>query len=145
MADVAHAEDVIETDERAFIHSIIDFGDTVVREVMVPRPDMVTLEADDTRDRGAGDRARPPATAGCPSTGTTSTTSIGIAYTKDLMRIERAGRGAEQVADHARAAHFVPETKRVAACCARCRTASSTSRSSSTSTAARPASSRWRT
>ena len=48
MADVAHAEDVIETDERAFIHSIIDFGDTVVREVMVPRPDMVTLEADAT-------------------------------------------------------------------------------------------------
>ena len=49
MADVAHAEDVIETEERAFIHSIIDFGDTVVREVMVPRPDMVTLEADRRR------------------------------------------------------------------------------------------------
>ncbi len=39
---------------------------------------------------------------------------IGIAYTKDLMRIERAGRGAEQVEGHARAAHYVPETKRVA-------------------------------
>ena len=38
MADVALEEDVIETEERALIHSIIEFGDTVVREVMVPRP-----------------------------------------------------------------------------------------------------------
>ena len=46
MADVAHEENVIEGEERSFIHSVIDFGDTVVREVMVPRPDMVTVEAD---------------------------------------------------------------------------------------------------
>ena len=48
MADVAHEENVIEHDERTFIHSIIDFGDTVAREVMTPRPDMVTVEADVT-------------------------------------------------------------------------------------------------
>ena len=48
MADVAHEENVIEQDERTFIHSIIDFGDTVAREVMTPRPDMVTVEADAT-------------------------------------------------------------------------------------------------
>ena len=41
MADVAHEEKVIEQEERTFIHSIIDFGDTVAREVMTPRPDMV--------------------------------------------------------------------------------------------------------
>ena len=41
MADVAAEEEVIEREERALIHSIIEFGDTVVREVMVPRPDMV--------------------------------------------------------------------------------------------------------
>ena len=46
MADVALEEDVIETHERELIHSIIEFGDTVVREVMVPRPDMRTLDAD---------------------------------------------------------------------------------------------------
>jgi putative hemolysin len=44
-ADVAVEEEVIEREERALIHSIIEFGDTVVREVMVPRPDMVALEA----------------------------------------------------------------------------------------------------
>ena len=48
MADVALEGDVIETEERALIHSIIEFGDTVVREVMVPRPDMVTIGADET-------------------------------------------------------------------------------------------------
>ena len=42
LADVATEEDVIEHSERALIHSIIEFGDTVVREVMVPRPDMQT-------------------------------------------------------------------------------------------------------
>ena len=45
MADQAEEEDVIESQERALIHSIIHFGDTVVREVMVPRPDMVSVEA----------------------------------------------------------------------------------------------------
>ena len=42
LADVAVEDDVIEDEERELIESIIEFGDTVVREVMVPRPDMVT-------------------------------------------------------------------------------------------------------
>ena len=45
MADAAAQDDVIEREERTLIHSIIDFGDTVVREVMVPRPDMVAVES----------------------------------------------------------------------------------------------------
>ena len=74
MADVAHAEDVIEPEEREFIHSIIDFGDTVVREVMVPRPDMVTAEADMTVSEGRA-APWPPASAACRCSGRTSTTS----------------------------------------------------------------------
>ena len=50
MADVAAEEEVIEREERRLIHSIFEFGDTVVREVMVPRPDMVGVEADATVD-----------------------------------------------------------------------------------------------
>src|SRR5689334_14453541 len=59
MADVAAREDAIETEERRLIHSIFEFGDTVVREVMLPRPDMVWVEADDTIEaalEGAIDR-----------------------------------------------------------------------------------------
>ncbi|MGH9301508.1 MAG: CNNM domain-containing protein, partial [Acidimicrobiales bacterium] len=50
MADVAVEEEVIEREERALIRSIIEFGDTVTREVMVPRPDMVAVTG---RDRVA--------------------------------------------------------------------------------------------
>ncbi len=46
IAEVAAEEDVIEEEERALIESIIEFGDTIVREVMVPRPDMVTVGRD---------------------------------------------------------------------------------------------------
>jgi CBS domain containing-hemolysin-like protein len=45
MAEVGHEEGVIEEDEKNLIHSIFEFADTVVREVMVPRPDIVAVEA----------------------------------------------------------------------------------------------------
>jgi putative hemolysin len=45
IADEAAKEDVIENEERTLIHSILDFGDTVVRDVMVPRLDMVAVES----------------------------------------------------------------------------------------------------
>ncbi len=113
MADVAVEGDVIETEERALIHSIIEFGDTVVREVMVPRTDMVTIGTDETVEDaletalGAG-RSRLPAVE------QQIDDVVGIAYTKDLIRVVRAGQGAEPVGDHVREARFVPETKRVA-------------------------------
>src|ERR1017187_455590 len=43
MADAAHEDDAIESDERNFIHSVIEFGDTIVREVMVPRIDIIDI------------------------------------------------------------------------------------------------------
>ena len=113
MADVAHADDVIEPDERAFIHSIIDFGDTVVREVMVPRPDMVTTE----QGASVSDALIEALAAGfsrLPVYRENIDDVVGIAYAKDLMRAEHAGQGAEPVGTHVREPHFVPEQKRVA-------------------------------
>ena len=112
MADVAHADDVIETSERAFIHSIIDFGDAVVREVMVPRPDMLAFEADTTVSDAlsqalAAGRSRVPVYV------ENADDVIGIAYAKDLMSAEHDGRGADPVRSHVRQAYFVPETKRL--------------------------------
>ncbi|MFY1005124.1 CBS domain-containing protein, partial [Escherichia coli] len=46
-------EEVIEREERSMIHSVIEFGDTVAREVMVPRPDMITVDADATVSEAA--------------------------------------------------------------------------------------------
>jgi len=113
MADVAHAEDVIEPEERAFIHSVIDFGDTVVREVMIPRPDMVTAEAASS----VSEALRGALAAGysrIPVYRDNIDDVVGIAYAKDLMRSEHDGLDAEPVGDHMRQARFVPETKRVA-------------------------------
>jgi CBS domain containing-hemolysin-like protein len=112
MADVAHQEKVIENEERTFIHSIIDFGDTVAREVMTPRPDMVTVEADASvrvaleAALGAGYSRIPVEEEGIDDI-------IGIAYAKDLVRDERAGKATQAVRDSMRPAKFVPESKEV--------------------------------
>jgi len=113
MADVAMEEQVIDTGERALIHSIIDFGDTVVREVMVPRPDMRTVDAGAT----VSDALEVAMAAGfsrLPAHDGNVDDIVGIAYVKDLVRAEREGHGTAPVRDFLRPAHFVPETKRVA-------------------------------
>ncbi|HEX3793471.1 MAG TPA: hemolysin family protein [Acidimicrobiales bacterium] len=113
MADVAHEENVIEGEERAFIHSVIDFGDTVTREVMVPRPDMVTVEADITVTV-ALEAALSAGYSRIPVHEQQIDDIVGIAYTKDLVRAERVGKGDQPVLSSARPAKFVPESKEVA-------------------------------
>ena len=112
ITDTAADEAVIEREERTLIHSIIDFGDTVVREVMVPRPDMVVVES-----RGlVADVIDITIAAGysrIPVYGQGIDDIIGIVYAKDLLRAEREGRQAEQVSAILREAQFTPESKRV--------------------------------
>lgn len=48
MVDLAAEQELLEEDDRDYIHSIMEFGDTLVREVMVPRTDMVTVDAADS-------------------------------------------------------------------------------------------------
>lgn len=112
MADVALEQDVIEHQERQLIHSIIGFGDTIAREVMVPRPDMRTVEADVPVSQALGVAiaegfSRLPVHAG------NLDDVVGVAFAKDLIRAEREGHGDRPVRDVVRPAHFVPETKRV--------------------------------
>jgi putative hemolysin len=111
-ADVAVEEGEIEHQERALIHSIIEFGDTVAREVMVPRPDMVAVEG---RSRiadvievaiAAGYSRIPVYEQGIDDI-------IGVVYLKDLMRAEREGRDETEVREVIREAKFTPETKPV--------------------------------
>jgi len=109
MADAA----VIETEERALIHSVINFGDTVVREVMIPRPDVVALE----RGTGVDDaidlvlqvgKSRLPVYEGDLDN------VVGVVLTRDLLAATRIERGRSEVGRLMRTAHFVPETKLVA-------------------------------
>ena len=113
-ADVAVEAGEIESDERALIRSIIDFGDTVAREVMVPRPDMIVVTAD-CRVREAMEMAisngysRIPAYE--PESGIDDV--VGIVLAKDLMRAMRDDLGDTPVRLLMKPPVFVPETKRV--------------------------------
>jgi CBS domain containing-hemolysin-like protein len=111
MADVAASEEVIEREEQELIHSIFEFGDTVVREVMQPSPDVVTVDCDATIEDGieaAIERgySRLPCRDGDDISG--------LVYLKDLVRRARAGDGDQPVRSAVRPAIFVPEQKRVA-------------------------------
>jgi CBS domain containing-hemolysin-like protein len=112
MADVALEDEVIETEERALIHSVIEFGDTIVREVMVPRPDMRAVEVQSTVSEALG-VAMAAGYSRLPVYSRNIDDLLGVAYVKDLVRAEREGHRDESVGNFVRQAHFVPETKRV--------------------------------
>ncbi len=113
MADVAVAEDVIEDEERELISSIIDFGDTIVREVMAPRPDVVAVEAH-TPASEVLEVAMSAGLSRIPVYLESLDDVVGIAYTRDVVRAVREGGDDRPVSTFARPAHYVPETKRVA-------------------------------
>jgi CBS domain containing-hemolysin-like protein len=111
--DVAVEEAAIESDERELIHSILEFGDTIVREVMVPRPDIVAFEAA-TLAESALEEAIAAGFSRLPVYDANMDNIVGIAFTKDLVLAVRRGQAGRPVGEIARAPHFVPETKRVA-------------------------------
>lgn len=114
MADVAADEQVIEREERRLIHSIFEFGDTVVREVMVPRPDMVGVEADASVDE-ALEKAIGAGYSRLPVYGEGPDDILGLVYLKDIVRRTRENGGAGgTLRELVRPAVFVPEQKRVA-------------------------------
>jgi magnesium and cobalt exporter, CNNM family len=114
LADVAADEEVIEREERRLIHSIFEFGDTVVREVMIPRPDMVGIESDATVD-DALQKAINAGFSRLPAYGEGPDDILGLIYLKDIIRRTREnGDGHGTVRDLVRPAVFVPEQKKVA-------------------------------
>jgi len=113
MATVAAEEESIEIEERELIHSIFEFGDTVVREVMLPRPDMVAIEADAPVEAGI----RTAIDAGfsrIPAYEQSTDNIVGLVYLKDLVARASQGDGAAPVRGSLRDCVFVPEGKRVA-------------------------------
>lgn len=111
-AEAADAK-VIEHDERRLIQSVLEFGDTVVREVMVPRPDMVTVMSE-FRVADVMEVVLLNGYSRVPVLGEDIDDVIGLVFAKDLMRAERDGREDEPVANLVRSARAVPETKPVA-------------------------------
>lgn len=113
IVEAAAEEEVIEHEERELIESIIEFGDTVAREIMVPRPDMFTVTST-CSITDALDRTIARGFSRVPVVGENPDDVVGIAYAKDLMRIEREGGGEQPVATIMREPIFVPESKPIA-------------------------------
>ena len=99
-------------EERKLLKSIVDFGDTLVREVMTPRPDIVAIEANGTLDDLRA-LFREQEYSRIPVFRDTLDNILGFVYVKDLILLGDPPRGDQAIANHLRPAHFVPETKRV--------------------------------
>ncbi len=112
-ADEDIAEDELEHEEqRELISSVLEFTDAIVREVMVPRPDMVTVAGAADSDR-AMDLFLESGRSRIPVTGKDLDDVVGVLYARDLLRFHDTGGSPVAVRSLMRPAQFVPETKRV--------------------------------
>ena len=103
--------DELSDQEKSMIHEVIDMGDTIAREVMVPRVDMTALEDTSTLTEVLAVMRR-TGYSRIPIYHDSVDRIVGIAHIKDLISpILDEGRGADPVSAHVRAADFVPDTK----------------------------------
>ncbi|MGB5953337.1 MAG: hemolysin family protein [Ornithinimicrobium sp.] len=115
LVDLAGETSVIEADEQEMIHSIFELGDTVAREVMVPRPDMVTIGRGRTLKQATSLFLR-SGFSRVPVIGDGSDDVLGLLYFKDVARhVNARGTSAQTVAvdEVMRAVHRVPDSKPV--------------------------------
>jgi CBS domain containing-hemolysin-like protein len=112
LVDEATESNVLEADDRELIHSVFAFSDTLVREVMVPRTDMVTADAHDTV-AAVMEQFLATGVSRMPVTGRDSDDVLGVAYLRDLARAlyERPEVGSRSVRTMLRPAEFLPESK----------------------------------
>ncbi|WP_019633928.1 hemolysin family protein [Actinomadura atramentaria] len=113
LVDLAEQRSLIEPDERQMIHSVFELGDTLVREVMVPRTDIVFIERGKTLKQVLSLALR-SGFSRIPVVGDNEDDVVGIAYLKDVVRRtqeNRDGESVERVESVMRPATFVPDSK----------------------------------
>ncbi|HEU4487947.1 MAG TPA: hemolysin family protein [Actinomycetota bacterium] len=110
--DVDEEEEETEVGDRELLHSVFEFGDTVVREVMVPRTDMVAIPSSSTVTQALEEIVR-AGYSRIPIYDGDTDNIVGVLYAKDLLRTMDA-RNERNVTDLARTPLFVPEQKKVA-------------------------------
>ena len=114
LVDLAGESSVIEAGEREMIHSVFELGDTVAREVMVPRTDMVTIDGEKSL-RSAMSLFLRSGFSRIPVVGDGSDDILGLLYFKDVVRRVNADQesGSLPVTAQMRPMHYVPESKPV--------------------------------
>jgi len=114
MVDEATELDVLEEDDRELIHSIFAFNDTVAREIMIPRTDMITIEHDATIGTAMGLFLR-TGVSRLPVIGENIDQVLGVLYLRDVARLHyERPLGAEDTtaSELARPASFAPESQK---------------------------------
>ena len=112
LVDVGAREGVVERTEREMIHKVFELEDTLVREVMVPRPDMFCLEVS-TPPAEILAALRDQLQSRVPMYEGTVDQIVGILYTKDLLPYVRGLPPDFDLRAHLHPPYFVPESKRV--------------------------------
>jgi CBS domain containing-hemolysin-like protein len=113
MAEVGHEEGSIEEDEKELIHSIFEFGDTIVREVMVPRPDVIAIE-DTFSLRDVQELVLEHGYSRIPVFHEDLDDVEGVVFAKDVLKALHQGKTDVPLTEVARPARVVPESKKVA-------------------------------
>ncbi len=116
LVDQAHESGLVEESEHEMIHSVFELGDTMVRELMIPRTEMVWIEGDKNLRQGMSLFLR-SGYSRIPVVGEDVDSIIGIAYIKDIVRRVHdhpKSETSENISDHLRQATFVPESKNAA-------------------------------
>jgi len=115
LVDYLERRNGIEPGERDMVRSVFELGDTIVREVMVPRTDMVFIEADKTVEQALSLALR-SGFSRIPAVGENEDDVVGIAYLKDIVAWSHEHPGAEaseKIATVIRPASYVPDSKPV--------------------------------
>jgi len=116
LVDQAHESGLVEESEHEMIHSVFELGDTMVRELMIPRTEMVWIEGDKNLRQGLSLFLR-SGYSRIPVVGEDVDSIIGIAYIKDIVRRVHdhpKSETSENISEHLRQATFVPESKNAA-------------------------------
>jgi putative hemolysin len=110
--EAVEEQTLLDGDEHRLLQSIVDFGDTLVREVMTPRPDMVAIHADATLDE-LRELFREQEYSRIPVYGENLDHILGIVFVKDLIQLPDTNGSPHPITGLVRPAMVVPETKRV--------------------------------
>jgi CBS domain containing-hemolysin-like protein len=106
-------EGAATAEDGRLLRSVVDFGDTLVREVMTPRPDVVAIRADATIDELRA-LVRDQEYSRLPVFRENLDNIVGLVVVKDLIQLPEPMSGSDPITNIMRPAAFVPETKRVA-------------------------------
>ncbi len=110
--EAGEIDGAIEEDEKEMIHSVIEFGDTIVKEIMVPRVDMVCVEVNSSMEEIL-DRMAEEKLSRLPVYEETIDTVVGVIHIKNIMNFWRKNVQNMHAIEFISMPYFVPETKKV--------------------------------